>query len=420
MKRRARALFVLAVIVLACGDGGERRGTLFPAPILWKDPRLDLTQRIPPEKRETGVRVLYATTRAPAREGDPGHYARRAGDAVRLGMAEVQLGEPEWSFEDLVASDRDGGPDTLRAARVARVTEFGVRDAAAEQAFVEAVDRQVAASPSGEAVLYVPGYRATFEQVMVLMGGWGHYLGRTSAVLAFSWPTGTMAWDYLWDCPRAQAFVPDIADLVELVAARTQARRLNLLGFSCGGPLLAEALALLRSRHPDEDHDALQRRYRIANAIFVAADVDLQTFTRSHLPALRDVSRRTEVYVSEHDSALWWSALLARASRIGRPRFEELTIEEIETLASDERLVGIDVAGVPGAHELGGSRGHGYWVANQWVSTDVLLSMLYPFDPRWRGLEHGPGRGLWTFPSDYPERVGAAVYERAPELRRRD
>ena len=34
------------------------------------------------------------------------------------------------------------------------------------------------------------------------------------------------------------------------------------------------------------------------------------------------------------------------------------------------------------------------------------------------GVVHAPGRGLWTFPDDYPQRVGAAVYEAAPELRR--
>jgi hypothetical protein len=26
--------------------------------------------------------------------------------------------------------------------------------------------------------------------------------------------------------------------------------------------------------------------------------------------------------------------------------------------------------------------------------------------------------GMWTFPDDYPQRVGAAVYEAAPALRR--
>jgi hypothetical protein len=50
----------------------------------------------------------------------------------------------------------------------------------------------------------------------------------------------------------------------------------------------------------------------------------------------------------------------------------------------------------------------------------VLLSMVYPFDPAWRGLVHGPGLGLWTFPEDYPQRVGDAVYQAAPQLRRDD
>src|SRR5262249_19830907 len=122
--------------------------------------------------------------------------------------------------------------------------------------------------------------------------------------------------------------------------------------------------------------------------------------------------------VWENGWALRFAALLAGPSRLGRPRFDELTRGDLETLASNDRLVGIDVAGVYGAHELRGMRGHGYWVANNRVSSDVLLSMIYPFDPTWRGLVHAPGRSIWTFPDDYPQRVGDAVYEAAPELRR--
>jgi esterase/lipase superfamily enzyme len=412
------AALALVALLCGCGDDRDRRWTLFPAPILMKDPRLDFTRLVAPEHRDPDVRVFYATTRAPAPEGYPERYSRSRGDAVRLGVAHVQLGLPGWSFEDLVESDRHSAIDALRPARVTSVEEFGVEGPDAERAFIAGIDQQVRSSRSGEAVIYVPGYRVTFDQVMVLMGGWAHYLGRSSSVVAFSWPTGTWVWSYLVDCPRARAYVPDIARLVELVAERSQARRINLIAFSCGSPLLAEALVELRNRHPEEDHAALQRRYRIANAIFVAADIDLQSFARSHLPALHDVSRRTEVYMSENDGALQFASLLSRASRLGRPSFDELTREELETLASNERLVGIDVAEVPGAHELAGMRGHGYWVANEKVSSDVLLSMIYPFDPAWRGLVHAPGRSLWTFPDDYPERVGAAVYEIAPELRR--
>jgi len=121
---------------------------------------------------------------------------------------------------------------------------------------------------------------------------------------------------------------------------------------------------------------------------------------------------------SENDLALKFASLFAGASRLGRPRLQELTRDDLETLASNERLVGIDVAGVYGAHELTSMRGHGYWVANERIATDILLSMIYPFAPARRGLAHMPGRGMWTVPDDYPQRVGDALYELAPALRR--
>ena len=416
---RAAVLPVLALVGLLAGCGSdERTWTMMPAPVIMKDARFDFTRLVAPEDRDTDVRVFYATTRAPAPEGARERYLPSAGDAVRLGLAHVQLGEPGWSFADLVESDRTSRIDTLRPARVTSVEEFGTMGGDADRAFIAAIDRQVRASRTGEAVIYVPGYRVTFDQVMTLMGSWAHYLGRSSAVVAFSWPTGTRVWNYFIDCPRARAFIPDIERLVALIAERSQARRLNLIAFSCGSPLLAEALVRLRNRHPEDDHAALQRRYRIGNAIFVAADIDLQTFARSHLPALSDIAVRTQVYVSENDAALKFASLLAGASRLGRPRLDELTREDLETLASNERLVGIDVAGVYGAHELAGMRGHGYWVANERISTDVLLSMIYPFDPAWRALKHKPGRSMWTFPDDYPQRIGDALYKAVPALRR--
>lgn len=410
---------VLAALSASCSRGPVR--TMVPSPIVMQDERLDFSRVVLPDRRVTEVSVLFATTRAPAPPEAPERYTRRAGDAVRIGAARVQLGKPEWSFDELAESDRTSLPQSPRPARVVQVEEFGVLGAPggeAEQEFVAAIDRQVETSPSGSVVIYIPGYRATFDQVMILMGSWGHFLARHSPMIAFSWPTGTRALDYLWDCPRARAFVPDIARVIALVAERSQARRLNVMAFSCGAPLLAEALVQLRDAHPGEDHEALQQRYRIANAIFAAADIDLQTFARAHLPAISDIAQRTVVYVSENDSALRIAAVLARASRLGRPRFDELTREDLETLSSNERLVGIDVTSVYGPHELAGARGHGYWVANPRVSSDVLLSMVYPFDPAWRGLVHGPGLGLWTFPDDYPRRVGDAVYETVPEVRR--
>jgi esterase/lipase superfamily enzyme len=410
-------LLALAGLLVGC-DSSEVARPMMPAPVIMRDPRLDFTRLVSPEHRDTDARVLYATTRAPAPPGDDRRYLRSSGETVRLGLAHVRLGKPGWSFMDLVESDRTSRIDTPRPASVTSVEEFGPLGSEADRAFIAAIDRQVETSRTGEAVIYVPGYRVTFNQVITLMGAWAHYLGRSSAVVAFSWPTGTRVWNYFLDCRQARAHIPDIERSLALIAERSKARRLNVIAFSCGSPLLAEALVRLRNRHPGDDHAALQRRYRIGNAIFVAADIDLQTFKRSQLPALSDIAVRTQVYVSEDDAALKWASRFAGASRLGRPRLDELTRADLETLASNERLVGIDVAGVYGRHELAGMRGHGYWVANERVSSDVLLSMIYPFDPAWRQLVHPPGRGMWTFPDDYPQRIGEALYRTFPDLRR--
>jgi esterase/lipase superfamily enzyme len=414
-------LLALATLSAACARAPVR--AMPPSPIVMQDKRLDFSRPVLPQRRTTEVSVLFATTREPAPQGAPERFTRRPGDAVRIGVAQVQLGEPDWSFQELVESDRTSRPEAPRPAHVMAVEEFGVLGAPggeAEREFIAAIDRQVETSPSGSVVFYVPGYRATFDEVMLLMGSWGHFLGHHSPIIAFSWPTGTRALDYLWDCPRARAFVPDIARMIALVAERSRAQRINVMAFSCGGPLLAEALVQLRQAHPGDDAQALQKRYRIANAIFAAADIDLQTFARSHLPPIMDIAQRTVVYLSENDTALRVAAFLARASRLGRPNFDELTREDLKTLQNNERLVGVDVTGVYGPHELTGARGHGYWVANQWVSSDVLLSMVYPFDPAWRGLVHPPDLSRWTFPDDYPQRVGDSVYRDVPEVRREE
>src|SRR5262249_45045257 len=154
---------------------------------------------------------------APAAEGAPGHYLQSRTSVARLGIARVQLGKPGWSFADLVESDRTSSIDVPRPAHVVSIEQFGEMGTQADRAFVAAIDHQVEASRTGEAVIYIPGYRVTFNQVMTLMGAWAHYLGRSSPVIAFSWPTGTNAWNYLLDCSRARADIPEIERLVALV-----------------------------------------------------------------------------------------------------------------------------------------------------------------------------------------------------------
>jgi esterase/lipase superfamily enzyme len=231
--------------------------------------------------------------------------------------------------------------------------------------------------------------------------------------VTFQWPTGLMFWNYVTDCPRAQRYIPDIERLLMLLA-RSKAEHVNVMAYSCGSPLLASALAQLRARHPELDRDALQRRYRLGDVIFVASDVDLKTFARDHVQPALDLSRQVIVYFSRVDRALGFSAMVAGVSRLGQPDISDLTVEELQRLAGDPRFQAIDVTDVRGAHEMGGEGTAG---TNEIISTDVMLARD-PIPPAQRCLVNTPGSRIWRIPDNYIDCVAERLLERYPGLRR--
>jgi esterase/lipase superfamily enzyme len=420
MNRAAVYSLLLLSLATVAGCAGFQPH-MIPTPAVFRDARLDLPARLPNELRSTQVPVFYATTRAPMAPGEPGHYSDSPGEGVMLGKASVRLGPPGWQWEDLVASDRGDTFTHARPAEVERIEEMGrwsteEGTSAAEKAFIGGINVQLAKTRNPELVLYVHGYRVYFDEVTTMMGSWAHYLGH-NALVTFQWPTGQNFWNYITDCPRAEQYVPDIERLVALLS-KTRAESVNIIAYSCGSPLLGQALAKLRARHPQEDRAQLAKRYRLGNVIFAASDVDLKTFALEHVPPIMELARQTIVYMSRNDAALGFSSIIAGASRLGKPDINDLSMKDVERIASDPRFQAVDVTEVRGAHEMGGMRGHGYWFANDWISTDVALSLRHSIPPAQRCLIPAARRTIWKFPEDYidcvVQRLGAAY----PELRR--
>jgi esterase/lipase superfamily enzyme len=394
---------------------------MMPTPAIFKDPRLDYAAQLPPALRSTHLPVFYSTTRLPVAAGDSGHYGTGQSDIPRLGVAHVSLGEPGWTWDELIASDAHNTIDQVRPGQVNSIEEFGTvsRDQTlneAERAFVARIDARLAKSRNQEIAVYVHGYRVNFDEVSVQMGSFAHYLGH-GAMVTFQWPTGENFWNYLTDCPNAERNIPDIEHLVA-VLAQTRAENINVIAYSCGSPLMAEALVRLRARHPQETRTELAKRYRLGNVIFVASDIDLKIFSREYLPPIMDLAQQTIVYVSRNDAALGFSTLLAGTSRLGRPDIADLTVEDLQRLAADPRLQVVDVSDVRGAHEMGGMKGHGYWYANDWISTDVTISLRKPIAPPARCLVPGPKTNIWKLPENYEQCLADRLLKAFPELRR--
>ena len=415
--KATRLLPLIALVVAGCASIEPH---LVPMPAVLKDQRLDAVSRFPEALRSTRQPVFYATTRARVDDAD-GHYGNADGGGVTLGVARIRLGAPGMTWDDLMASHLASSVEHSRPGAVESVEELGRASAdgalgEAERRFIAAIDAHLAKTRNPHLILYVHGYRVTFDEVAVQMGSFSHYLGQ-GATVTFQWPTGDKFWNYLTDCPRAERYIPDIERLLAL-ASRSKAEYINVMAYSCGSPLLASALARLRARDPQLGHEELQRKYRFGNIIFVASDVDLKTFAREHVTPALDLSKQVIIYFSQLDRALGFSTLLAGASRLGRPDIADLSVEDIRRL-NNPRFEAVDVTQVRGAHEMGGMKGHGYWYANEVISSDVALSLRYPIPPANRCLQNDPaGSRVWRINEGYVDCVVERLLAAFPELRR--
>src|SRR4051812_11817022 len=103
-------------------------------------------------------------------------------------------------------------------------------------------------------------------------------------------------------------------------------------------------------------------------------------FARDQLLRLQDLSDNLVIYIADNDMALGLSSLSYRASRLGRPDVSKLNLtkEQLEKAANDTSLQVIDVSDVPGPHASGGGfGGHGYWYANSWIMTDLVVMLRW-------------------------------------------
>ena len=49
--------------------------------------------------------------------------------------------------------------------------------------------------------------------------------------------------------------------------------------------------------------------------------------------------------------------------------------------------------------------GHGYFRQSPWASSDILATLAYDLQPADRGLVRATDSPIWTFPTDYIERL---------------
>ncbi len=324
--------------------------------------------------------------------------------SVAVGSCVVEIGNGV-SWEDLVKASRArkrGGTLPLRVRSVTEQFRFPptpppiqVRNGevqetaqyvAAKQTAVGALhdelQRRLAVTPRKEAYVFVHGYANTFEQAAYRMAEMWHFLGREGVPIVYSWPAGSpgLLRGYTRDRESGEFTIFHLKELLKALAACPDLDTVHVIAHSRGTDVAMTALReiIVEARARGDDPQSV---LKIGNVVMAAPDVDLDVSgQRFAAERIYDGWELLTVYVSKNDRAIGTAEwLFASPRRIGKLELKELHATDV----ARTRL--IPNADIVDARVRTDYTGHGYFLSNPAVFSDVILVLRYDRTP---GADH--------------------------------
>jgi esterase/lipase superfamily enzyme len=248
--------------------------------------------------------LLVATTRRATNER-PWFTAQRGRG---LTFAAARLSPPDQSLTGRVASIVTGD---WSVASVDKVQNQG-----ATNAFVEA-------TLGRDVLIYVHGYRESFETAAISSAQLSSGIGFRGASALFTWPSGGATFDYGYDRESALWSRDPFGDLLKALAESPSGGRVHIVAHSMGTLLTLETLRMLRLAGGEA------AMARIGAVVLAAPDIDLDLFTEG-VERLGPDAKKITVISSTNDRALAISSRIAGGVRAGGAEREKL--ERLESL----------------------------------------------------------------------------------------
>ncbi len=418
-----RSLWLLALLLAAC----QPTVYLMPTPVALQGGRIDPFAHNPRLERSNRLHIFYATNREPL-QGEGG-YADLPDARLHLGEAELKIGDRQTLWEQVYAASTRKKRDRRWPLRLE-----GVREAAAYpvdrppqnltpelKRFFRRLDAAIQNSQHRELTLYIHGANNNFYRGAAQAAQFQHFTGRDAVLMLFAWPSAASLLRYGTDVERTAASAPVLSRLLRLLARHTRARHINIIAYSAGAMVLSPALRMAREAEAGLSEEALYRKLRLGEIYYAAPDVGFRDFLRD-LARYRNMACNVTLTVNLNDYVLALARGFHGASRAGAPDVGELNEEETRWLLEASKRSGFDILDVGDSPIPGLGSAHDFWYHNPWVSTDVLIQLLYHARPAMRGLQEQPlagGGRVWHFPSNYPGRT-LAVVERLEQARHYD
>jgi esterase/lipase superfamily enzyme len=236
-----------------------------------------------------------------------------------------------------------------------------------------------------------------------------HYLGYHGVMLAYAWPSTPRTLAYSGDLETAQYSSQNLRYLLQFLARETTAERIHIVAYSAGTRVAVDAVRDLGLIYSHESQEKIFEELKIEDLILLGSDMDRHIIRSYARDGMLDVARHLSIYASKKDGAMTMSKFVFGYYRIGDLRNnDQLTTETVEYMRRHPSAIIIDVTCAENAKK---GSGHGYFLASPWVSSDIFITLLRGLPPQDRGLIQGKDDAIWSFPSDYEERLKALARE---------
>jgi esterase/lipase superfamily enzyme len=388
---------------------------LMPAPAKHLDAEIDPFAVNPSLTLDPRIALFYATNRLPIGSRDDRLYAVIPGRDLHTGVATIRIGEEGTTWDKIYAWSTRASDDPRPFLNLENLNEHAAIESgepltSEAKAWFAQINEVLERSRDKDIIVYVHGANTTVERAAGQAAQLHHFTGRNSIVVLFIWPTAENFLRYSRDIVTAFGAAPHLAELIELLAENTDAKNIDVLTYSAGATVGTDGLARV-GRNAKQPGAIAPRLGEIYHA---APDADFRSFV-DDMRDYADQARRVTVAANLGDSALRLSQVINRASRAGRPDMRELSPEATQWLLEATKQRGLDVLrvrpeNIPGLSD----RSHTFWYDDPWVSSDVLIKLLYHLPGDKRGLalrKTSTGALYWTFMPDYPEQLSKVLMQ---------
>jgi esterase/lipase superfamily enzyme len=403
-------------------DKDKTHDPLMPTPVMYSKDHIDPFIHLPPDRLTTTMKVFYATNRNSESKGGKAKYGKGIDDVMSVGEATVQFGEDGATWAQLEKASRAShqrdpeipmylkGAEEIAQFDAGQATGDGAKLTPEQRKFVDGINAQLKVVEDKQILLYVHGAKFTFESSLTQTAEVNHFAGRDLVSVGYSWPTHTniIAYGFGVDVKRATHSSPILGDLIELLAAHTDAEAINLLSWSAGARVAARAVTDLRQKYSKLTSEQLRKKFRLKLLLFAAPDVPTVDFV-AQLPSMHDMTDRLVVTQSDDDNTLKFGEKMMKGGLRAGMYLGTMDPDEYKKLATPlDRLEMLNVSAFKDERGFD-ITGHHYWFEHPWVSTDVLITIRTGLAPADRGLEPTGRLRYWGFKKNYPEEIGAIL-----------